>query len=67
MILDIANFIRELPKKRLIATLSLAGATSQRINSEKNDLIQANIEIGMDVLHPIDNKHKKGAKLCRLF
>lgn len=53
MVCDIAQALSHLPKKRTIVTLSLAGSTSHRLNAQTNPHIIANIEIGLDCLHPI--------------
>jgi hypothetical protein len=47
----LAEAIHELPKKRTVVTMSIAGSTSSRLNADYNPHIAANIEIGMDMMH----------------
>jgi hypothetical protein len=47
---DLANSIRELPTRRAVWTLSLPMATSARLDCRRNKSIEANAEVGLDVL-----------------
>jgi hypothetical protein len=49
---DLAQFIKTLPGKREVMTLSVAGSTSSLLNARINPAITENIEIGQDVLIP---------------
>ena len=49
----LAKGIRSHPTERRVVTMSLAGSTSWRIDARKNPLFDANIEIGLDCLHPL--------------
>jgi len=53
LVCDIAKGLCSLPKERHIATLSLAGSTSRRLDATKNAHILENIELGQDCLRPI--------------
>lgn len=55
---DIARFVSDLPKKRDVFTISLAGSTSYRLNAAKNRYITANIEIGLDCLRRMNGKKR---------
>jgi hypothetical protein len=50
---DLATALRELPTRRQIVTLSLAGSTSYRLDASRNSAIAANIELGRDCLRPL--------------
>lgn len=50
---DMALAISMFPKLRKVMTLSFAGATSNTLDASKNALIDANIEVGRDLLHRI--------------
>lgn len=47
---DLAAAIAQLPRKRDVLTLSLAGSTSWRLNGRVNPHIHANLELGTDCL-----------------
>ena len=47
---DLAAAVHQLPKKRTVVTMSIAGSTSQRLNAAHNPHIAANIELGMDMM-----------------
>lgn len=49
---DLARLITGLPKSRHVATVSLAGSTSFRLDARTNPNITFNIEIGLDCLIP---------------
>ena len=53
LVCDLARALSELPAKRQIVTLSLAGSTSWRLNAQQNPWIAANIELGHDCLRPL--------------
>lgn len=53
LVCDLARALSELPAKRQIVTLSLAGSTSWRLNAQHNPWIAANIELGQDCLRPL--------------
>jgi len=55
---ELALGIRSLPHDRRIVTLSLAGSTAFRLNADTSRLIDANIEIGRDCLHPMTARVK---------
>ena len=60
---DTACAINALPKRREIFTLSLAGSTSRRLDARRNPYITGNIEVGLDVLKPINrNQYEGGGK-----
>jgi hypothetical protein len=48
LVCDLTRCLRNLPRPRGIATLSVAGSTSWRLNATQNPDIMANIEIGRD-------------------
>jgi len=50
LVCDMALAISMFPKHRGVATLSFAGATSNTLDAKKNTLIDANIEVGRDLL-----------------
>ncbi|HEY6945392.1 MAG TPA: NYN domain-containing protein [Candidatus Acidoferrum sp.] len=52
LVSELAQALAALPKTRRVATLSLAGSTSSRLNAAHNPLIHANIELGADCLQP---------------
>jgi uncharacterized LabA/DUF88 family protein len=47
---DLAAAVHELPKKRVVVTMSVAGSTSRRLDANYNPNITANIELGLDVM-----------------
>jgi hypothetical protein len=51
LVCDLARNLRQLPRARVILTLSLAGSTSFRLDAARNPNIDGNIEIGLDCLH----------------
>ncbi len=51
LVVSLARGIAELPRRRQLATLSLAGSTSARLEAGRNRLITANVELGLDMLH----------------
>lgn len=51
LVADVARAIKSLPSPRRVVTFSLAGSTAQSLNAATNRLIDANIELGHDVLH----------------
>jgi hypothetical protein len=53
LVCDLATALRQLPKRRQVMTLSLAGSTSYRLDATRNPAIMANIEIGRDCLRPL--------------
>ncbi len=56
---DLAQAIHRLPKKRHVVTMSLAGSTSQRLNAKVNPAIAENIELGLDMLHPMYSRVRR--------
>jgi hypothetical protein len=56
LVCALAQAICELPKKRTVVTMSIAGSTSQRLNAAHNPHIAANIELGMDMMHRNSNR-----------
>ncbi len=50
---DVAESLSQLPRPRRCCTLSLAGSTAARLNSQTCRLIEANLEIGRDCLGPV--------------
>lgn len=58
---DLARAISKLSKPKKVATLSLAGSTSKRLDAEQNGDIEANIEIGLDCLLPIGANGSNGS------
>lgn len=61
---DIRHFAR---KRREVATLSLAGSTSYRLDATRNPNISLNIEIGLDVLTPFEGRRRDGDGNQRRF
>lgn len=59
LVADVARAIRSLPTPRVIVTFSLAGSTAQNLNAQTNALLDANVELGHDVLH------ERGFRTCR--
>lgn len=55
---ELAKCIAALPSTRRVATLSLAGSTSTRLDATRNPYIKTNIELGLDCLQPI-NTHSR--------
>jgi hypothetical protein len=54
--IDLCMALHELPTRRQIVTLSLAGSTSYRLDASRNSSIAANIELGRDCLRPLGDK-----------
>jgi hypothetical protein len=52
LVVDAARHIRETSPGRRVATLSLAGSTSSRLDARINADVSANLEIGLDCLRP---------------
>lgn len=50
---DLATALQQLPTRRQIVTLSLAGSTSYRLDANRNSAIAANVELGRDCLRPL--------------
>ena len=53
LVCELAMAVAELPKPRVVMTMSLAGSTSYRLDATRNPYIAHNIEIGLDCLRPI--------------
>jgi len=53
---DVAESVSQLPRPRRCCTLSLAGSTAARLNSQTCRLIEANLEIGRDCLRPVGSR-----------
>lgn len=51
--LDVSACLSKLPSMPAVATLSVAGATAQRLDARVCDFIRLNIEVGRDVLRPL--------------
>jgi hypothetical protein len=51
LVCDLARNLRQLPRDRVLLTLSLAGSTSFRLDAAHNPHIDGNIEIGLDCLY----------------
>jgi hypothetical protein len=60
LVCDLAAFVGRLPRRPAVVSLSLAGSTSWRLDSRRNHLIAANIEIGRDCLRPRDFARREG-------
>jgi len=56
LVLDVAEAISQLPKPKPVATLSLAGSTSFRIDARRCPLVKCNLELGKDCLHPFGHR-----------
>lgn len=50
LVLDVAEAISQLPRPKAVATLSLAGSTSFRIEARRCPLVKYNLELGKDCL-----------------
>jgi len=56
---DVAACIQRLKKHREVWTLSLAGSTSWRLDAGKNPFVAGNLEIGQDMLRPIEPEGRR--------
>jgi hypothetical protein len=57
LVLDVAEAISQQPRPKPVATLSLAGSTSFRIDARRCPLVKWNLELGKDCLRPLGHRN----------
>jgi len=57
LVLDVAEAISQQPRPKPVATLSLAGSTSFRIDARRCPPVKWNLELGKDCLRPLGHRN----------